>query len=217
VKQSLADEGPEELHVVMLDNGRMRMLANEHLREALYCIRCGACLNVCPVYQKIGGHAYGWIYPGPIGSIVTPQLIGNERAADLPFASSLCGACREACPVKINIPDMLLRLRHEINEGASDTDSAGDKAAGSIRKRIKRMAERAAFKMWAFAMKRQRRYEKASGLARLAGEVFGDVARGIRVPGWSQTRDFPAPARRSFREMWSEMEQPQNRRRKNGK
>jgi L-lactate dehydrogenase complex protein LldF len=217
VKQSPADEGPEELHVVLLDNGRMRMLANEHLREALYCIRCGACLNVCPVYQKIGGHAYGWIYPGPIGSIVTPQLIGNEKARDLPFASSLCGACREACPVKINIPDMLLRLRHEINEGAGEEDAAGAKAAGSIRKRAKRVVERAAFKMWAGAMKERRRYEKATGLARLASEVFGDGAGGVRVPGWSDMRDFPAPARRPFREMWNELEQPRNRKQQNGK
>jgi L-lactate dehydrogenase complex protein LldF len=216
VKQSPSGEGPEELHVVMLDNGRMRMLANEHLREALYCIRCGACLNVCPVYQKIGGHAYGWIYPGPIGSIVTPQLIGNEMAADLPFASSLCGACREACPVKINIPDMLLRLRHEINEGASDAGPARDKAPGSFRKRVKRMAERAVFKVWASAMKGRRRYEKAAGLARLAGEVFGNGAQGVRVPGWSVTRDFPAPARRSFREMWVEIQQPRNRKQHNG-
>ncbi len=217
VKQSPADEGPEELHVVMLDNGRTRMLANEHLREALYCIRCGACLNVCPVYQKIGGHAYGWIYPGPIGSIVTPQMVGNQRAADLPFASSLCGACREACPVKINIPDMLLHLRHEIKEKTSDAQAAREGSAESVGKRVKRIAERAAFKLWAAAMKGRGRYEKAAGLARLAADAFSEGGRGIPVPGWSATRDFPPPARRSFRETWGEMERAQNRKQPDGK
>src|SRR5215831_9664912 len=119
VKQRPDQEGPEELYVVILDNGRTEALANTHLRESLYCIRCGACLNACPVYQKIGGHAYGWIYPGPIGAVLTPQLVGRERAADLPFASSLCGACRAVCPIKINIPDMLLELRYEIKEKAA--------------------------------------------------------------------------------------------------
>lgn len=216
VKQSPADEGPRELHVVMLDNGRTRMLADERLREALYCIRCGACLNVCPVYQKIGGHAYGWIYPGPIGSIITPQLLGNRRAADLPFASSLCGACREACPVKIDIPGMLLHLRHEMNEGAA-AEPAREGSPDTLGKRAKRAAERALFKMWAAAMKGRRRYEKVASLARLAADALGDGGRGIRVAGWSMKRDFPRPARRSFREAWVEMERAANGKQRNGK
>ena len=110
------EDGPEEFHLVLVDNGRSRMLADPELREALYCIRCGACLNICPVYQKVGGHAYGWVYPGPIGAIVSPALTGLKQAKDLPFASSLCGACREACPIKINIPKMLLHLRHNLAE-----------------------------------------------------------------------------------------------------
>ncbi|MCH8226062.1 MAG: iron-sulfur cluster-binding protein [Chloroflexi bacterium] len=105
------EDGPEEFHLVLVDNGRSRLLADPQLREALNCIRCGACLNICPVYQKVGGHAYGWVYPGPIGAIVSPVMTGLKQAKDLPQASTLCGACREACPVKIDIPRMLLHLR----------------------------------------------------------------------------------------------------------
>ncbi len=106
-----AGDGPQELHVVLLDNGRTRVLADEVGRQALHCIRCSACLNVCPVYSRTGGHAYGSVYPGPIGAILTPQLVGIENAPSLPFASSLCGACYEVCPVKIDIPTVLLHLR----------------------------------------------------------------------------------------------------------
>src|SRR4030095_4577144 len=108
-----------EFHLVLMDNGRTRMLADEQLRESLYCIRCGACLNVCPVYQKIGGQAYGWIYPGPIGAVISPQLQSLKESGDLPFASSLCGACRTACPVDINLPDLLLALRAKAKEAGS--------------------------------------------------------------------------------------------------
>jgi L-lactate dehydrogenase complex protein LldF len=107
------DDGPQELHVVLLDNGRTRVLEDEVGRQALHCIRCSACLNVCPVYSRTGGHAYGSVYPGPIGAILTPQLIGIENAPSLPFASSLCGACYEVCPVKIDIPRVLLHLREK--------------------------------------------------------------------------------------------------------
>src|SRR4029434_830961 len=109
-KRGPADEGPDELHIVIMDNGRSRILAHLSTRQSLACIRCGACLNVCPVYQEIGGHAYGSVYAGPIGAVITPQLFGIERAAQLPYASSLCGACRDACPVKIDIPGLLLHL-----------------------------------------------------------------------------------------------------------
>src|SRR5437660_920357 len=103
-KRHAADEGPEELHIVVLDNGRSRMLASPVTRQTLACIRCGACLNACPVYRQIGGHAYGSVYPGPIGAVLTPQLLGMGESAELPYASSLCGACRDVCPVKIDIP-----------------------------------------------------------------------------------------------------------------
>src|SRR5829696_5368870 len=114
VKRQATDEGPDELHILLLDNGRSRMLAHPVTRQSLACIRCGACLNVCPVYQQVGGHAYGSVYPGPIGAVITPQLMGIEKASQLPYASSLCGACREVCPVKIDIPRLLLHLRGEI-------------------------------------------------------------------------------------------------------
>src|SRR5438045_5414440 len=107
-------DGPEELHVVLLDNGRTRVLADDVGRHALHCIRCSACLNVCPVYARTGGHAYGSVYPGPIGAILTPQLRGIENAKSLPYASSLCGACYEVCPVKIDIPRVLLHLRGKV-------------------------------------------------------------------------------------------------------
>src|SRR4029079_14758129 len=102
-KRQPPNEGPEERHIVLLDNGRSRMLAHPVTRQSLACIRCGACLNACPVYQQIGGHAYGSVYQGPIGAVITPQLMGIEKTSQLPYASSLCGACREVCPVKIDI------------------------------------------------------------------------------------------------------------------
>ena len=111
---------------MIVDNGRSRLLADPDLREALYCIRCGACLNTCPVYRKVGGHSYGWVYPGPIGAVVSPVLVGLERSKDLPNASSLCGACRDVCPIKINIPHMLLKLRSQLSEGS---DSSPTKAS----------------------------------------------------------------------------------------
>ena len=123
------EDGPEEFHLILVDNGRSKMLADPHLREALYCIRCGACLNICPVYQKVGGHAYGWVYPGPIGAIVTPTLVGLGQAPDLPQASSLCGACREVCPIKINIPRMLLHLRQKSAEGLDPRRKNGNRCS----------------------------------------------------------------------------------------
>ena len=117
-----------EFHLVLMDNGRTRILADEQMRESLYCIRCGACLNVCPVYQKIGGQAYGWIYPGPIGAVISPQLQSLEQSGDLPFASSLCGACRDACPVAINLPDLLLALRGKVKAKGS-SQNLGERVA----------------------------------------------------------------------------------------
>jgi L-lactate dehydrogenase complex protein LldF len=109
-------DGPEEFYVVLLDNGRTKLLADPGKRESLYCIRCGACLNHCPVYRKIGGHSFPWVYSGPIGAIITPQFMGIEHEPSLPFASSLCGACAEVCPVKIDIPKVLLELRAEVKQ-----------------------------------------------------------------------------------------------------
>jgi L-lactate dehydrogenase complex protein LldF len=233
VKQRPDQEGPEQLYVVILDNGRTEALANTHLRESLYCIRCGACLNACPVYQKIGGHAYGWIYPGPIGAVLTPQLVGRERAADLPFASSLCGACREVCPIKINIPDMLLELRHEIKEkppelgdsrAAAETDKGHGPAHGGsesgrlsgLSRKVEGLAEKLMFKLWAIAMATPGRYRLATRFARLVSQTFGSKGRGLPVSRWTATRDLPPIADRPFREMWADLAPPTQSRSGNG-
>lgn len=180
-KRNASDEGPEELHIILLDNGRSRMLAHPVTRQALACIRCGACLNSCPVYQQVGGHAYGSVYPGPIGSVITPQLMGMRKAAQLPYASSLCGACREVCPVKIDIPRLLLHLRGEI----SSTQLSG------------RRKERLAFKLWAAIMRRPRLYEKTA----IAARVF---QRWFKAPlkAWTNGRDLRPIEAESFREHW---------------
>ena len=180
-KRNASDEGPEELHIVLLDNGRSRMLAHPVTRQSLACIRCGACLNSCPVYQQIGGHAYGSVYPGPIGAVITPQLIGMQKAAQLPYASSLCGACREVCPVKIDIPRLLLHLRGEISE----------KQTNSHRN------ERLAFKLWAFVMTRPKLYEKAASVARFLQRFFK-----LPVRAWTNGRDLRPIEAESFREHW---------------
>src|SRR4051812_1974798 len=121
----VAGDGPQELHVVLVDNGRTNVLRDEIGREALHCIRCSACLNVCPVYARTGGHAYGSVYPGPIGAILTPQLLGIENASTLPYASTLCGACYEVCPVKIDIPRILLHLRARAPKPAAERAALG--------------------------------------------------------------------------------------------
>jgi L-lactate dehydrogenase complex protein LldF len=181
-----AGDGPEELHVVLLDNGRTRVLRDEVGRQALHCIRCSACLNVCPVYTRTGGHAYGSVYPGPIGAILTPQLVGIENAPTLPFASSLCGACYEVCPVKIDIPTVLLHLR-----GQAVRAKAGAGERGAMRG----MA-------WLFAG--PRRFALAQRLGRLAQRPFTRGGRIRRLPpplaAWTRTRDQKPVARESFRD-----------------
>jgi L-lactate dehydrogenase complex protein LldF len=197
-------DGPEEFYLVLLDNGRTKVLASEEKRESLHCIRCGACLNHCPVYRKIGGHNYPWVYSGPIGAILTPQFHGIENDPWLPFASSLCGACGEVCPVKIDIPRVLLELRRDIIENKT--------AAGSNK------LERMVFRMWAWAMQRPKAYE---WLARIAavGAPTGDAKTGwiTQLPGflapgpiagWLKERDLPRPARHSFRELWRGRKSP---------
>ena len=194
------EDGPDEMHVVLVDNGRVATLADAKMREALFCIRCGACLNTCPVYRKIGGHAYGWVYSGPIGALITPQLASLERARELPFASSLCGACREVCPVKINIPDLLLHLRSK----AQEETPAPPKPKGSP------VTERTSMRLWAWAMKRPWAYNLGARLARLA-QRFGAREGWIRsvalypLSRWTEGRDLPALAPKPFRERWKEI------------
>jgi L-lactate dehydrogenase complex protein LldF len=181
-------DGPQEFHVILLDGGRTRVLADEVGRQALHCIRCSACLNVCPVYSRTGGHAYGSVYPGPIGAILTPQLLGIEAAPSLPFASSLCGACYEVCPVKIDIPSVLVHLRAKAVEATPST------------------AEHASMRAAAWIFAGPRRFRLATRLGRLAQRPFARAGTIRRVPGplsaWTRTRDLPPLARESFREWW---------------
>jgi L-lactate dehydrogenase complex protein LldF len=179
-------DGPQEFHLVLLDNGRTDVLADEVGRQALRCIRCSACLNVCPVYSRTGGHAYGSVYPGPIGAILTPQLRGLDQAPTLPWASSLCGACYEACPVKIDIPTVLVHLRGRV-----------------VREVRKRDAEGAAMDVVARVFASQRRYEAAQRLARLGRGPLTRLPVGP-LAGWTAMRDLPEPPRQTFREWWRE-------------
>lgn len=183
-------DGPEELHVVLLDNGRTRILGGP-LRESLFCIRCGACLNACPIYRNVGGHAYGGVYAGPIGAVLTPLYDGLTANRHLPHASSLCGACQAACPVKIQIPELLVRLREELHHAPG--------GGGWL--------ERASYHAWAWVMRRPWAYRAATWLA---SATLGRWRRGRpwlrRLPGglagWTRTRDFPAPAPVRFRDWW---------------
>lgn len=206
VKKNPDDEGPDEVHIVLMDNGRSRMLSHPVTRQSLACIRCGACLNACPVYQQVGGHAYGSVYPGPIGAVVTPQLIGISKSKQLPYASSLCGACREVCPVKIDIPELLLHLRAEITDG-----SAGGAEANPQRKR--KFSEGLAFRLYGYAWSNQFSYGLGMKVARVMqklvvregkiGKASGFMARLLPPLGaWTAWRDAPAVAPRSFREEW---------------
>ena len=182
-------DGPEEFHLVLMDNGRTEILGSEY-RETLRCIRCGACLNACPVYRKIGGHAYGHVYSGPIGALITPLFQGLGNFKDLPQASSLCGACYEACPVKINIPQHLINMRRDI-----------------IQTKLTGWFERKVYALWARGLKSRalyglignlqkwdlRRRAKGSGWVRQMPSI---------AAGWTQIRDLPAPAPKTFHQMW---------------
>lgn len=194
-RRSTDEDGPEEFHLVIVDNGRSKILADEQMREALNCIRCGACLNACPIYGKVGGHAYGWVYSGPIGAIVTPMLTGTVEAKHLPFASTLCGACKDACPVKIDIPHMLLRLRQEITQGG--TLAKDGKAP---------WYEAALMKGWRQSVRGSRMFSLANRLGRLALLPLSRKGKVRRLPpplsGWTRFRDFPLPSAKPFRERW---------------
>ena len=179
-------DGPDEFYLLLLDNGRTKLLQDPEKRQSLYCIRCGACLNHCPVYRKIGGHNYPWIYSGPIGAIITPQFHGVTENTWLPFASSLCGACAEVCPVKIEIPKLLIKLREEVTEARRRSQS-GD-------------LERFAFRLFAWVATHPRIYLL---LASLASLFFPLVPRIGPLKKWASQRTLPEPAQQSFHQYWA--------------
>jgi L-lactate dehydrogenase complex protein LldF len=212
------EDGPDEFHLVVVDNNRRKLLADAALREALYCIRCGACMNGCPVYRKVGGHSYGWVYPGPIGAVVSPVMSGLEAGKTLPFASSLCGACREVCPVGIDIPSMLLHLRNVVVEGAApqsavESPAVRSSAAGAPVGRT--LTDRLAFAAWRFGMAGRRRFDLGARLAWLAGLAVapGGWAAWLPAPlrGWTASRRFRMPAKRSFVAEWGLRERRRGR------
>jgi L-lactate dehydrogenase complex protein LldF len=185
-------DGPQRFHLVLLDNGRTAVLADPAGRQALHCIRCSACLNVCPVYERTGGHAYGSVYPGPIGAVLSPQLTGVEDNASLPYASSLCGACFDACPVRIDIPSLLVHLRaRHVEEAARD--------------RRLPTAEAVAMAAASWVMASPGRYAAAQRTSR-AARALGRGGRIRRLPpplsAWTAARDAPAPPAQTFREWW---------------
>lgn len=177
--------GPRQVHVIVVDNGRKRIHGDAEMREVLRCIRCGACLNACPVYQQVGGHPYGGVYPGPIGAVFTPARDGIREAPDHPFASSLCGACEEACPVSIPLPKLLLAQRKHRTEIRPTVDP-----------------ERALWKVFRQIMGSRGRYEIAANLARGVQSLWPGGAKKMIIPGWTDRRDAPVFARKPFRELY---------------
>jgi len=184
-------EGPEEFHLILMDNGRSRQIAGT-LREALYCLRCGACLNVCPVYRQVGGHAYGHTYPGPIGILLTAMLNGNESVKHLAHASSLCGACKDVCPVRIDIPRMLVELRQHLDH-----------------EKIAPWPERMVFKAARHLLTSPVLFRLAAGAGRVLQRPFLRDGRLRRLPfflgRWTATRDLPPVAARTFHERWKDL------------
>ena len=183
-------DGPEEYHVVILDNGRSEILGTE-FQEMLRCIRCGACLNHCPVYQAVGGHAYGWVYPGPMGAVLTPSLIGVEKAGQLPNASTFCGRCEEVCPMRIPLPKMMRNWREK-----------------EFEKRLTPASVRGGLGLWAFFATRPKLYRFATGIAaRVLRNLGGSEGRITSLPfagGWTKYRDMPAAEGRTFHAQWKE-------------
>ena len=188
VKQPVEFNGVEHMYFIVVDSGRSDVLASD-VRQALRCIRCGACMNHCPVYQTIGGHAYGWVYPGPIGSVLTPMYVGLDKALDLPFASTMCNQCGVVCPVKIPLPDLLRKLRE-----------------AEFRRNLRPWHERLALSAWGWLARRPALYGAVTGLGvrmlRMLGGRNGMIRKLPFGAGWTDERDMPAPASRTFREQY---------------
>jgi L-lactate dehydrogenase complex protein LldF len=181
-------DGPEHFHIILLDNGRSRLLGTE-LQPMLRCIRCGACMNHCPVYQNIGGHAYGWVYPGPMGSVLTPAFVGLENAIDLPNASTFCGECAVVCPVKIPLPDLMRHLRRR-----------------QVERHLRPWSERAALRLWSWTAQHPAVYALFTRAAARLLHRLGGKKKSLRhlpgASGWTKGRDMPAPSGRTFRELY---------------
>jgi L-lactate dehydrogenase complex protein LldF len=189
-------DGPDEFHLVILDNGRSKILADPELREILGCIRCAACLNVCPVYAKIGGHAYGFAYSGPVGTVITPLLTGINQAKDLCLGETLCGACKEICPVDIDLPRLILALRAKLADGDPDWDVTP----------VSRM-EKGGMVAWSKMIQNRKRYDQSLKLARLGQNLLpGKNGRIHRLlppfSGWTVSRDLKQVADESFNAWW---------------
>jgi L-lactate dehydrogenase complex protein LldF len=183
-------DGPEEYHVVLLDNGRSAMLGT-NFEDMLRCIRCGACLNHCPVYQAVGGHAYGWVYSGPMGAVLTPSLVGIDEAAPLPNASTFCGRCEEVCPMRIPLPKMMRHWRER-----------------EFERHLTPSTVRQGLSLWAWLAARPGLYRKVTGLAARSLRLLAGRKRRLRhlplASGWTRYRDFPAPEGKTFHELWKE-------------
>ena len=183
-------DGPEEYHVILLDNGRSNMLGTE-FQDMLRCIRCGACLNHCPVYQAVGGHAYGWVYPGPMGAVLTPQLIGVDQAGHLPNASTFCGRCESVCPMRIPLPKMMRHWRER-----------------EFEQHLSPATVRTGLGLWAFAAKRPHFYRFATNLAMRTMKLFSRGRGRFRylpmASGWTRYRDLPAPQGKTFLTQWKQ-------------
>jgi L-lactate dehydrogenase complex protein LldF len=188
IKDQDDHDGPEHFHIILLDNGRSSLIGGE-MQEMLRCIRCGACMNHCPVYQNIGGHAYGWVYPGPMGSILTPLLSGLEKSPDLPNASTFCGACAAVCPVKIPLPDLLRKLREK-----------------QMERGMKSFQETSMLKAWAWLALHPAIYAQATRIGVRLMSLFGGKEKLLHTlpgaTGWTNGRDVPAPPGKTFRELY---------------
>jgi L-lactate dehydrogenase complex protein LldF len=189
-KRESDTEGPEHFHVILVDAGRSKLLGTD-MQAMLRCIRCGACMNHCPVYQSIGGHAYGWVYPGPMGSVLTPTYVGLENALELPHASTFCNQCGVVCPVKIPLPDLMRKLREK-----------------QFERGLRPWRERAGLALWSWTAQRPRMYGWLAGAAARFLAVLGGRDASIRkLPGahaWTEGRDLPAPEGKTFRKLYGE-------------
>jgi L-lactate dehydrogenase complex protein LldF len=198
VKHPEDSDGPEQMHIVLVDAGRTKLIGGD-MQSMLRCIRCGACMNHCPVYQNVGGHSYGWVYPGPMGSVLTPTYIGLENAGDLPNAATFCGECHVVCPVKIPLPDLMRKLREQ-----------------QFNRKLRPWTERASIAAWGYAARRPGLYAMMTRMGARFAKVLGGKEGLIKklpgLDGWTDGRDMPAPTGKTFRELHAQRQRDKGRR-----